>query len=204
MENFILPITKGNVIIRLATIVDLPHLLDIYKPYVEKTAISFELVTPSLEDFKQRFENISKAYPYVLIEENQTILGYAYAAAFHSREAYAHCAELSIYLAESAKGKGLGHLLYDTLETILKEQHIYNVYACVAFTENVSDPFLTNHSLQFHEKRGYKINGRFKRCGYKFNRWYDMVWMEKFLGIPPKSVEPFIEFPVFMQSLKKN
>ena len=60
-------------------------------------------------------------------------------------------------------------------------QNICNLYACIGYPEK-EDEYLTKNSVYFHEKLGYRMVGEFYKCGYKFNRWYNMVWMEKFIG----------------------
>ena len=79
------------------------------------------------------------------------------------------------------KHEGIGKKLYDVLEQILKEQGILNLYACIAYPET-EDEYLTKDSVCFHEHLGYRMIGEFRECGYKFDRWYHMVWMEKMIG----------------------
>ncbi|MGT2930259.1 N-acetyltransferase family protein [Streptococcus dentasini] len=179
--------------IRLATQEDLPDLLKIYKPYVEETAISFEYNCPSLEDFTQRWQSISQIYPYFVAENKKQILGYAYASAFHPREAYQWLAEVTIYLAPNAKGMGLGRLFYEQLESCLKAQGILTALACIATTAK-ADSRLTNNSQEFHQHLGYQVVGHFKQAGYKFGRWYDMKWLEKSLATTPSQPQPIIPF----------
>ena len=76
---------------------------------------------------------------------------------------------------------GIGRKLYAELEKILKEKGIVNLYALVAYIEN-EDEYLTHNSVIFHELMGYKTVGRCNKCGFKFGRWYDMLYMEKFIG----------------------
>ncbi len=90
--------------LRPATPADAPRLLEIYRPYVEKTAISFELALPAPADFCDRIRAIMDRYPYYVAENSGEILGYAYASAFIHREAYDHSAEMSIYLDQAACG----------------------------------------------------------------------------------------------------
>ena len=78
--------------IRVAEERDAATLLEIYSYYVEKTAITFEYETPSIEEFTQRIHDIKVKYPYIVAEENGEILGYAYGSAFHPRAAYGWCA----------------------------------------------------------------------------------------------------------------
>ena len=98
--------------IRQATVQDLPRILEIYAPYVENTAVSFEYEVPSLDAFTARFRSFTAQFPWLVWEEEGRILGYAYASAPYSRAAFSWCAEPSIYLRPEAKGKGIGRKLY--------------------------------------------------------------------------------------------
>ncbi len=167
--------------IRSATLADAPRLLSIYAYYTEHTAISFEYEAPSLGEFETRMKTYMKDYPYLVWEEGGRILGFAYAHAFVGREAYRYSAELTIYLDPDARKKGGGRALYTRLEALLKEQGIKNLYACIGTTKT-EDEYLTRNSEQFHAHMGFTCVGVFQRCGYKFGRWYDMIWMEKIIG----------------------
>lgn len=166
--------------IRNASIEDAAALLKIYSYYVENTAITFELTTPTLEDFKGRIECTLKNFPYLVAELDNEIVGYAYAGNFVGRAAYKFSSELTIYLDKNFRGLGLGKKLYTELESRLKKMSIKNFYACIGYPE-VEDEYLTLASVKFHERLGFKICGKFTKCGRKFNRWYSMVWMEKIL-----------------------
>ncbi len=172
---------------------DVDGLLAIYAPYVLKTAITFEYDIPTREDFLGRIRETMKRFPYIVAELNGDLVGYAYCGVFHARKAYEWTVETSIYVDENKKGFGIGRKLYDALEEILKRQHVSNMYACIAHTD-VEDETLTNDSMRFHEHFGYKLVGTFKTCGYKFNRWYNMIWMEKMIGDHPENPEEFIPF----------
>ena len=166
---------------RRATIDDAEKLLKIYGPYVKNTAISFEYEVPTIEEFQNRIEKTLQKYPYLVAERNGEILGYAYAGAFYGRAAYDWSVETTIYLAPDARKKGVGRKLYEELEAKLKEMGILNLYACVAYPE-IDDEYLDKNSVLFHEHMGYKEVGKFFKCGYKFGRWYSMIWMEKIIG----------------------
>ncbi len=166
---------------RIANPQDAKELLDIYAYYVEHTAITFEYEVPSIKEFQQRIENTLKKYPYILVLEDNQIIGYGYAGAFYGRAAYDWSCEMTIYLDPKVQKKGIGKQLYQNLERILKEMGICNLYACIAYPQ-VEDEYLTKNSVQFHEHLGYRLVGTFQQCGYKFHRWYDMVWMEKIIG----------------------
>lgn len=184
---------KNKLIFRVATENDANELLEIYSPYVENTAITFEYIIPSLEDFKNRIKNTLKKYPYIIALIDEKIVGYAYASPFKNRSAYDWAVETSIYIDKKFHGQGIGKKLLLKLEEILKKQNILNVNACIAFTEN-EDEFLTNASAEFHKKMNYNLVGTFHKCGYKFNRWYDMIWMEKMIGEHLENQNPIIPF----------
>ena len=167
--------------IRSADPEDTVRLLEIYGYYVRNTAISFEYEVPSAEEFTNRIRNTRRNYPWLVLEEDGLIQGYAYAGVFKGRAAYQHSCEVSIYLEKSVKGRGYGRVLYRALEEELKAQGIRNLYACIA-SPIVEDAYLTRNSEQFHQHLGFQKVGEFHRCAYKFDRWYNMIWMEKMIG----------------------
>ena len=167
--------------IRPTILSDATRLLGIYAHYVKNTAVSFEYDVPSLAEFETRIRNTLKHYPYLVIEVNSEVVGYAYAGPFVGRQAYDRSCELSIYLDHTACKHGLGRRLYEALEAELKERGFLNLYACIAYPE-VEDDFLTRNSADFHAHMGFSEVGRFHKCGHKFGRWYDMIWMEKIIG----------------------
>lgn len=175
--------SKGmnNMKVRTATPDDAEKLLAIYAPYVEHTAITFEYEVPSAEEFRKRIENTLKKYPYIVAEYEGKPVGYAYAGRFHEREAYDRCVETSIYVDKSMKHMGIGRILYDELERELRNRGFLNMYACIAYPKT-EDEYLNKNSAEFHAHLGYRLVGEFYDCGYKFGRWYNMIWMEKLIG----------------------
>ncbi|MCR5489542.1 MAG: GNAT family N-acetyltransferase [Saccharofermentans sp.] len=167
-------------LIRSATADDAGRLLEIYSFYVEKTAISFEYDVPDIEEFRGRIQNTLKRYPYLVLEDDGKIQGYTYAGVFKDRAAYDRSCEVTIYVDKESKGKGYGRALYNALEETLKKTQITNLYACIGDPEE-EDEYLTKDSERFHGYMGYKKVGVFHRCGFKFDRWYNMIWMEKIL-----------------------
>ncbi len=173
---------NGRLTIRAAAPEDGAALLKIYRPYVERTAITFEYEVPAEEEFALRIEKTLRRYPYLVAEDHRKILGYAYAGIFHDRPAYDWAVETSIYVDWSRKRMGIGRKLHDMLEMALREQGILNMNACVACPMGEEDEFLTRNSVEFHRHLGYRLVGEFQKCGYKFGRWYNMAWMEKHIG----------------------
>lgn len=156
-----------------------PRLLEIYAPYVAHTAITFEYAVPSPEEFRGRIERILARYPYLVARQGDRIVDYA--DAFHPRPAYGWAVETPIYVDSVHRRCGIGGALYAALKKILAAMHILNVNACLACPES-ADEYLDKSSLSFHERLGYRVAGEFHRCGYKFGRWYNVVWLEKSIG----------------------
>lgn len=157
--------------IRLATVADVPAMRAIYAPYVLETGYSFEYSVPTEEEFAHRLESYTRQLPWLVWEENGKVLGYAYGSLPFTREAYAWCGEVSIYLAPEIHGRGIGRKLYAVLEEIMWRQGYRVIYSLIT-TEN-------KPSLAFHQALGYRTTATFPDCGVKFGRWLGIVWMEK-------------------------
>ena len=180
--------------IRYAKLEDATRLVEIYRYYVEKTAITFEYKVPSIEEFQQRMIHVMEKYPYLVAKVDDQIVGYAYASTFNVRMAYDWCAETSIYVDHMLRKCGVGKRLYQALEKALKAQNITNLNACIA-SPIENDEYLDTNSIDYHHYLGYQMVGEFHQCGYKFKRWYNMVWMEKMIG-EHKSLQPEVKlFP---------
>lgn len=175
--------------VRDATLGDAESILKIYNYYVKNTAITFEYNSPTLAEFEDRMKKIMERYPYLVILQDGEIKGYAYARKFMDRAAYDRSCELTIYLDRNAQKCGLGRTLYDALQSALKDMGILNLYACIGYPTQ-DDEYLTTNSADFHEHLGFVTVGRFHKCGYKFGRWYDMIWMEKIIGNHSNNQQP--------------
>lgn len=182
---------------------DSPELLEIYNPYVTDTAISFEYNVPSQKEFMERVSNTVKNYPYIAARQGDTIVGYTCAGPFKERAAYNWAVETTIYIRPGFVHSGIGRRLYTALEQCLRLQNIFNANACIAW-QGDEDRYLTHNSVEFHSHMGYTMVGMFHKCGYKFHRWYDMVWMEKHLGSHPAIPDPVIPFEQLSPSLLKT
>jgi len=167
--------------IRMATVADVHGILEIYKYYVKNTTLTFEYEVPSEEEFRNRISNTLKRYPYLVAEYNGEIVGYAYAGVFHTRAAYAWNAEMTIYLKHNVRRNGIGKLLYSKLEEILKAQGVVKTIALITMP---TDEYSDFNSMQFHQSMGYKKSGQIDNCGYKFGRWYSLLYMDKQIGTP--------------------
>ena len=161
-----------RIVIRLANPEkDAADILALYAPYIEKTAITFETEVPSLETFARRVKDIASEFPYLLLEVDGELAGYAYAHRQAERAAFGWNAELSIYLKERFTGCGLGRPLYRLLEELLEMQGYINFYGVITASNE--------GSIALHEKMGYRIIGTHERTGYKFGTWHGVVWMHR-------------------------
>ena len=168
--------------LRLAQEGDIPQMLAIYGPYVLNTTHTFEYHVPTEGEFVRRFREVTDRFPWLVWEEAGQILGYAYGSAPFERAAYGWCAESSIYLLPQARGRGIGRKLNTALEQILAYQGYQLLYAIIT-TENQG-------SIAFHRRLGYSFLAQFDRCGYKFDRWLGIVWMEKRLNFVNNPIQP--------------
>ena len=178
--------------IRIATEADIPAILEIYGPYILTSTASFEYTVPTEAEFLQRFRTITAQFPWLVWEEEDQILGYAYGSPPYTRAAYSWCAEPSVYLRPEARGKGIAAKLYDALENILLVQGYQVLYALVT-SENTA-------SLRFHEKCGYRIRAEFPDIGFKFGRWLGLFWLEKRL----KPVEIPSKMPTSWAAIRQD
>ena len=159
--------------IRFAEISDAPSLLAIYSQYIE-TAITFEYSLPNASEFEKRIENIIETYPYLVLEEDEKIIGYAYAHKYMERAAYQWNAELSIYLDKYHVSKGFGKKLCLVLIEILKAQGVKTVYSLI------TSPNIKSEKL--HRSLGFRNVGMYRNVGYKSGEWRNVSIFEKQIG----------------------
>ena len=189
--------------LRMATPEDANALLKIYAPYILHTGVTFEYEVPAEADFRERIRSVLEKYPYLVACKEGVPIGYAYAKALGERAAFSHSVETAIYLSEDSRGKGVGTLLYRELERILKMQNVTNVYAAVSYREN-EDETISHASPYFHLASGFQKAAHFKKCGYKFDRWYDIVWYEKYIGVHSAHPADFIPVNGFKSIFEQN
>mgnify|MGYP001086806414 CR=1 FL=1 len=171
--------------IRFVSKADVPALLDIYRHYIS-TIVTFEYVLPGGEEFARRVDAVSQVYPYLVLEQDGRVLGYAYAHPIAERAAYGWGAELSIYLHPDAAGRGAGTRLYRVLMELLRLQGVRTVYGLV------SSPNPASEGL--HTAMGFRLMGVQQKAGYKNGRWIDLLWFEK--AIAPYTPAPAPLVPV--------
>ena len=178
--------------LRIATVNDIPAMLEIYAPFVLNTTNSFEYTVPTQEAFTQRFLNYTETFPWLVWEEDGIVLGYAYGSLPFSRAGYRWCCEVSIYVAPQAHGRGIGRQLYRALENLLWKLGYRVIYAIVT-SENEG-------SLAFHEKVGYRFCAELPGCGYKFGRNMSITWLEKRSDSVELPTDPPVHWSAFVNN----
>jgi L-amino acid N-acyltransferase YncA len=146
----------------------------IYAPYVTGTAISFETDPPSPAETSKRIRAASQRHAWLVLEEGESIIGYAYGAPFRTRAAYAWTCEVSVYMEMGRHRTGGGRTLY----TALLEQ-----LANGGFHLAVAGMTLPNDaSLALHRALGFEWVGVHRQVGFKHGRWHDVAWMQRLLS----------------------
>lgn len=160
--------------LRSFTWADVPAITAIYKHYVETTAITFDTEPPSELAMAEKFGHMAKlGHPLIVAERDGKLLGYAYASTYRPRPAYRFTCEDSIYLDPEATGRGLGKAL---LTELLAQSTTFGFKQMLAVI--TAD---TANSIAIHEKFGFERVGYYKAVGYKFDRWHDIVHLQKAL-----------------------
>lgn len=154
--------------IRLARDADVDAIVEIYRPVVVSTTISFETVAPDREDMARRVHDTLRSYPWLVCEVEGHIAGYAYATKHRVRGAYQWSVDTSVYVDQRFRRRGVGRGLYESLFAILAAQGYANAYAGIA----LPNP----GSIALHESMGFEHIGVYRGVGYKLDRWCDVGW----------------------------
>jgi len=173
--------------IRLAEDRDARAMAAIYRPYVEGSAISFELEAPAEEEMKRRLSAVLAHAPWIVWEERGGVLGYAYASKHRERAAYQWSVDVSVYVAEGQHRRGIGRALYVSLLSLLRLQGFYTAHAGITLPNAAS--------VALHEAVGFRPIGVYRAVGHKFQAWHDVGWWQLALRervgtpLPPLSMD---------------
>lgn len=159
------------VLVRNAKIEDAGEIASIYNFYVRNTHHTFETEAVSEEMMAARVTTVSKRYPFLVAEVGGIVSGYAYAVRFKLREAYKHSVEVSVYVRNEMKQKGVGSQLYAKLFEEIEDTHVHAIMAGISLPND--------SSIHFHEKLGFEKVAHFREIGYKLGRWIDVGYWEK-------------------------
>ena len=160
--------------IRLATAGDAAAIVEIYRPSIESSSVSFETVVPSVTEMRGRIENCLQEYPWIVDDQQGVLRGYAYAGGYHARAAYRWAAIVTVYVGADLVRQGIAGRLYRVLFALLEQQGIRQVLAAIT----VPNPA----SQQFHEALGFRPAGVMSEVGYKLGQWQSMGWWQRSVG----------------------
>lgn len=163
--------------IRLATPADAAAVAEIYRPHVQGTVASFELVAPDAAEMGRRITEVGATHPWLVAEASGAVVGYAYATRHRPRVAYQWCTEVSVYVREGQRGAGIGRRLYAPLLHLLFLQGFVTAYAVITLPNAPS--------VAFHERLGFERFAVFERIGYKLGDWRDVGWYRRLLRSHP-------------------
>ncbi|MEY2923652.1 MAG: hypothetical protein RLZZ337_192 [Bacteroidota bacterium] len=161
----------SDIAVREVTMDDVIDITSIYNYYVKETTITFDLNPITEPEMEARIQKIQANYPFLVITEDDEVVGFAYANQWKDKAAYQFCAETSIYLNPKAVSKGLGLRLYNALLSALPLYDIASAIGCITIPNN--------ESIALHEKLGFKKVGEFERVGFKFEKWINVGYWEK-------------------------
>ena len=145
----------------------------IYAPIVRDTPISFELDPPDADEMRRRIERTGARTPWLVCTTGAALVGYAYATGHRERAAYRWSVDVSVYVHEAARGRGVGTGLYEALLGILRVQGFHRVYAGITLPNAAS--------VGLHESVGFRPVGVYRAVGFKCGAWHDVGWWERAL-----------------------
>ena len=155
---------------------DLAAITKIYSHYVLHSTCTLEMTPPTIDEMaRRRADVLHQRLPYLVAEHAGSIIGYAYCSQFKPRAAYRFSVESSIYLAVHRCGEGIGHQLLQALMHEAERLGIRKMIACIGDATN-------ERSIRLHRAAGFTSAGTMKSCGWKFNRWLDVLFMDKAIG----------------------
>jgi phosphinothricin acetyltransferase len=163
----------SEVVIRRCTTDDLEQLNDVYNHYIRTSPATFDLEEITIEDRRERFRHYAETgrYQVFVACEGDPVLGFASSSQFRPKRAYDPSVETSVYIGPDACGRGIGSLLYEALFTALEGEDIHRAYAGITLPNDAS--------LALHQKFGFEERGRFTEQGRKFDKYWDVLWLEK-------------------------
>ncbi len=152
---------------------DVEQICEIYNHYVENAVCTFEIEPVTVDEMTKRIENVTRAYPWIVAEEDGLIIGYAYAGKWKEREAYRFTVETSVYIRCGYEGQRLGSTIYTSLIRRLRSQGVHAVIGGVVLPNEQSE--------RLHERLGFEKIGHFSEVGFKFDSWRDVGYWELIL-----------------------
>lgn len=170
------------VTIRRAHAADAAQMVAIYRPFVERTVVSFEVTVPDVAEFADRIATVVQTHEWLVAESQGAVVGYAYGGKHRAREAYRFSTEVSAYVADGHRGRGIAKQLYERLFERLAALGYCNALAGIALPNEAS--------IAFHTSLGFTQVGIYRGVGFKHDQWHDVAWYERRLREGPPISEP--------------
>jgi L-amino acid N-acyltransferase YncA len=170
----------------MAADADAAAIAAIYGPYCESTAVSFETVPPSTEEIANRIRNTTVQFPWLVLQDDGVVAGYAYATRHRDRAAYGWSVDTAVYVSPTHRRRGVGRALYATLFHLLRAQGYFKAYAGITLPNA--------GSIGLHEATGFAPVGVYEGVGYKHGAWHDVAWYH--LRLQPERDNPAAPSPV--------
>jgi phosphinothricin acetyltransferase len=179
-------------IIRLATEHDADQIQAIYAPFCrDDSPVSFEFEPPTVDEIRRRIVKTLERFPWLVLENQGELMGYAYAGLHRERAAYAWSVDVSIYVREERRRSGVGRALYSSLFHALRLMGYHNAYAGTT----LPNP----GSVGLHQAMGFEMVGVYRGVGYKGGAWHDVAWWE--LTLRERTSNP--DLPMSLQEIRK-
>lgn len=150
---------------------DAKEIVNIFNYYIINTTISFETEKLSVEEMESRIKEKTVNNPWIVYEENEKILGYAYVGEFSKRKAYNNTREVTIYVDKESRGKKIGTMLMKELIKICKEYKFHTLVSIITVPNE--------KSVMLHENFGFEKVGELKEVGYKQDKWLNVAYWQK-------------------------
>jgi len=166
--------------IRRAREADAASVAAIYAPYCTDTVITFEDVAPTVDEMARRIRTIGDTRPWIVLEDEGTVVGYAYASPHYERAAYRWSVSTAIYISRAQHRRGAGRALYTTLFAVLRHLGYYTATAGITMPNAAS--------VGLHEAFGFRLVGVYRGIGYKMGQWHDVAWYQA--ALQPRSPQP--------------
>jgi len=157
-------------LVRSVNETDILSVCDIYNFYIKNSTATFEEDEVSREEIERRINEVTAKYPWIVFEENEKIIGYAYVTKWKDRSSYRYSAESTVYVHKDNFGKGVGRRLMSRLIEEASERGLHNLIAGIALPNDAS--------VALHEKIGFVKCGLFKEVGFKFGKWINVGYWE--------------------------
>jgi phosphinothricin acetyltransferase len=172
--------------IRLAVENDAAAVASIYGPFCESTAVSFEFAPPSTEEIAKRIRSTTARFPWLVLEDDGVLAGYAYASSHRERAAYGWSVDTAVYVGPDHRRRGVGRGLYTTLFRLLRCQGYFKAYAGITLPNGAS--------IALHEAMGFQLVGVYRGVGYKHGVWHDVAHYQ--VALQPERPDPDPPLPV--------